>query len=97
LRDHRRLGHADRHRIRSRCHRGDPAGEGSEDGGMNWISSNIDRIVSLTKILDPLNIVVALTLYTLALLVRVVTDGLDSVPHDTVAAAEAMGYRGWQR
>src|SRR6478736_4655781 len=113
---------------------------------MNWISSNIDRIVSLTishawltlvptilgliialplgwwahrfkrgqaaivgtagllytipslalfiilpvilgtKILDPLNIVVALTLYTLALLVRVVTDGLDSVPHDTVAA-----------
>ena len=24
---------------------GDPAGEGSEDGGMNWISSNIDRIV----------------------------------------------------
>jgi osmoprotectant transport system permease protein len=33
----------------------------------------------------------------LALLVRVVTDGLDSVPHDTVAAAEAMGYRGWQR
>jgi osmoprotectant transport system ATP-binding protein len=127
------------------------------DGGVNWISSNIDRIVSLTishawltlvptivgllialplgwwahkfkrgqaaivgtagllytipslalfiilptilgtKILDPLNIVVALTLYTLALLVRVVTDGLDSVPHDTVAAAEAMGYRGWQR
>src|SRR4029078_896814 len=50
-----------------------------------------------TKILDRLNIVVALTLYTLALLVRVVTDGLDSVPHDTVAAAEAMGYRGWQR
>jgi osmoprotectant transport system permease protein len=124
---------------------------------MNWISSNVDRIVSLTlshvwltlaptvigllialpvgwwahrfkrgqaaiigtagllytipslalfiilptilgtKILDPINIVVALTLYTLALLVRVVTDGLDSVPHDTVAAAEAMGYRGWQR
>ena len=50
-----------------------------------------------TKILDPINIVVALTLYTLALLVRVVADGLDSVPHDTVAAAEAMGYRGWQR
>ena len=50
-----------------------------------------------TKILDPLNIVVALTCYTLALLVRVVADGLSSVPHDTVAAAEAMGYRGWQR
>jgi osmoprotectant transport system permease protein len=50
-----------------------------------------------TKILDPINIVVALTLYTLALLVRVVADGLSSVPHDTVAAAEAMGYRNWQR
>jgi osmoprotectant transport system permease protein len=50
-----------------------------------------------TKILDPINIVVALTLYTVALLVRVVADGLGSVPHDTVAAAEAMGYRGWQR
>ena len=24
-------------------------------------------------------------------------DGLSSVPHDTVAAAEAMGYRSWQR
>ena len=50
-----------------------------------------------TKILDPINIIVALTCYTLALLVRVVADGLSSVPHDTVAAAEAMGYRGWQR
>ena len=54
-------------------------------------------VVLGTKILDPINIVVALTLYTLALLVRVVADGLSSVPHDTVAAAEAMGYRGWQR
>jgi osmoprotectant transport system permease protein len=50
-----------------------------------------------TRILDPLNIVIALTVYTVALLVRVVADGLGSVPHDTVAAAEAMGYRGWQR
>jgi osmoprotectant transport system permease protein len=50
-----------------------------------------------TRILDPLNVVIALTVYTVALLVRVVADGLGSVPHDTVAAAEAMGYRGWQR
>jgi len=50
-----------------------------------------------TRILDPLNVVIALTIYTVALLVRVVSDGLGSVPHDTVAAAEAMGYRGWQR
>ncbi len=50
-----------------------------------------------TKILDPINIVIALTIYTIALLVRVIADGLASVPHETVQAAEAMGYRGWQR
>jgi osmoprotectant transport system permease protein len=46
-----------------------------------------------TKILDPINVVVALTLYTLALLVRTVSDGLDSVPEETLQAANAMGYR----
>ncbi len=46
-----------------------------------------------TKILDPVNVLVALTLYTLALLVRTVSDGLDSVPEDTLRAADAMGYR----
>lgn len=50
-----------------------------------------------TKILDPINVVVGLTVYTVALLVRVVADGLSSVPHETVQSAEAMGYRGWQR
>lgn len=46
-----------------------------------------------TRILDPLNVVVALTLYTLALLVRVVADALDSVPPLVVQSATAMGYR----
>jgi osmoprotectant transport system permease protein len=50
-----------------------------------------------TKILDPINIVIALTVYTVSLLVRVVSDGLASVPVDAVQAAEAMGYRSWQR
>lgn len=50
-----------------------------------------------TKILDPINIIVALTVYTVALLVRTVADGLDSVPPETVQAATAMGYRGFQR
>ncbi len=50
-----------------------------------------------TKILDPVNIIVALTVYTVALLVRTVSDGLDSVPPETVQAATAMGYRGFQR
>jgi osmoprotectant transport system permease protein len=48
-------------------------------------------------ILDPLNVAVALTLYTVALLVRVVADGLASVPDDVTQAASAMGYRPLQR
>jgi osmoprotectant transport system permease protein len=50
-----------------------------------------------TGILDPFNVAVALSIYTLALLVRVVADGLASVPNETLAAATAMGYTGWQR
>ncbi len=37
-----------------------------------------------TRILDPLNVVVALTIYALALLIRTVTDGLDSVQPDVI-------------
>jgi osmoprotectant transport system permease protein len=48
-------------------------------------------------ILDPLNVAVALTIYTVALLVRVVADGLASVPDDVTQAASAMGYRPVQR
>lgn len=44
-----------------------------------------------TKILDPLNVIVALTLYSVALLTRSVLDSLDAVPQDVQAAAEAMG------
>ena len=36
---------------------------------------------------------IALTIYSLALLVRVVADGLAAVPDDTVQAATALGYR----
>lgn len=46
-----------------------------------------------TKILDPNNVIVALTVYTVALLVRVVADGLAEVPDDVQQAATAMGYR----
>ena len=46
-----------------------------------------------TRILDPLNVVIALTLYTVALLVRVVADALDSVPPLVRQSAVAMGYR----
>ena len=46
-----------------------------------------------TKVLDPVNVVVALTLYTLALMVRVVADALDSVSPLVRQSAVAMGYR----
>jgi osmoprotectant transport system permease protein len=50
-----------------------------------------------TQILDTINVVVALTVYTVALLVRVVADALNAVPADTRDAATAMGYTRRQR
>jgi osmoprotectant transport system permease protein len=50
-----------------------------------------------TKILAPINVAVALTIYTVALLVRVVADGLSSVSTTTLSAASAMGYTNRQR
>jgi osmoprotectant transport system permease protein len=50
-----------------------------------------------TGILSPVNVAVGLTFYTLALLVRTVADGLDSVSPTAMAAASAMGYTDRQR
>jgi len=50
-----------------------------------------------TRILDTLNVYVAMTLYTLALLVRTVADGLGAVPESTRQAATAMGFTGVRR
>jgi osmoprotectant transport system permease protein len=50
-----------------------------------------------TKILAATNVAVALTVYCVALLVRVVADALTSVSSDTLAAASAMGYTNRQR
>ncbi len=46
-----------------------------------------------SKILDSVNVIVALTVYTAALLVRPVLDALDAVPPHVVAAATAIGYK----
>ena len=54
-------------------------------------------IILGTKILDPVNVVVAMTIYTVALLVRTVADGLGSVPDHVLQAARAMGYGGLRR
>ena len=50
-----------------------------------------------TKTLNPVNVVVALTVYTAALLVRSVADALAAVPAMVVAAATAMGFRPTRR
>lgn len=50
-----------------------------------------------TTLLNTVNVAIALFIYTLALMIRVVADGLTSVPKDTLAAASAMGYTGSQR
>lgn len=50
-------------------------------------------VVLGTQIASPLNVIVALSLYTLALLVRSVADALAAVPGMVVAAATALGYR----
>jgi osmoprotectant transport system permease protein len=46
-----------------------------------------------TQILDPINVIVALTVYTVALLVRTVADALSAVPPVVVNEATEMGYR----
>lgn len=45
-----------------------------------------------TRILDDANVLVAMTLYTVALLTRTVADAFASVPGPVRAAATAMGY-----
>ena len=50
-----------------------------------------------TKILDPINVAIALTVYTFALMVRVSADAFGSVSSDTMAAAAAMGFTTRQR
>lgn len=46
-----------------------------------------------TRILDEANVIVALSLYTTALLVRAVPEALDAVPAQVRDAATAIGYR----
>jgi osmoprotectant transport system permease protein len=46
-----------------------------------------------TRILDEANVMVALTLYTTALLVRAIFEALDAVPAQVRDAARAVGYR----
>jgi osmoprotectant transport system permease protein len=50
-----------------------------------------------TQILNPLNVVAALSIYALALMVRTTTDALASVSGDVKQSATAVGYSAWGR
>ena len=49
-----------------------------------------------TSIRSPLNLIIALTLYGLALMVRVVADGLGSVDSNVTQSGRAVGFSGWK-
>jgi len=48
-------------------------------------------------ILDPLNLVAALTIYAVAIMVRSAADAFASVPRDVLSSATATGFSRWQR
>lgn len=48
-------------------------------------------------ILNPLNLIFALTIYAVAIMVRSAADAFASVPQEVVASATATGFSKWQR
>ncbi|MCA1983606.1 MAG: ABC transporter permease [Nocardioides sp.] len=50
-----------------------------------------------TTFLDPTNVIVVLTIYAVAVMVRSAADGFGSVSEAVVDAARASGYSAWQR
>ncbi|MBA8990064.1 osmoprotectant transport system permease protein [Curtobacterium pusillum] len=50
-----------------------------------------------TSILDPVNVVIALTVYGIALMARSAADAIDAVDAEVVGASEALGYSPAQR
>lgn len=50
-----------------------------------------------TSILDPVNVVIALTVYGIALMARSAADAIDAVDVEVVRASEALGYSPAQR
>lgn len=71
-------------------------------GGILYAIPSLPLFVAMpaligTKILDPKNVVVALSLYALALMVRTTADALASVPGDVMQSATAIGFSTWRR
>lgn len=71
-------------------------------GGILYAIPSLPLFVAMpaligTKILSPLNVVVALSIYALALMVRTTADALASVPVDVIQSATAIGFSAWRR
>ena len=50
-----------------------------------------------TRITDPANVEVALSIYAVAMMVRSASDALASVPRDAIDAATSLGHSAWTR
>ncbi|GAA1443900.1 ABC transporter permease [Leifsonia poae] len=50
-----------------------------------------------TQILNPINVIIALSIYALALMVRSTADALASVSGDVLQSATAVGFSTWKR
>lgn len=50
-----------------------------------------------TRILDPVNVIVALTIYAVAIMVRTASDAFASVEIDVLLSATAVGFSTWRR
>src|SRR5690606_40859609 len=50
-----------------------------------------------TRILSPMNLIVTLTIYAIALMVRTAADAFDAVSRDVTQSATAVGFGGWRR
>ncbi|WP_349815051.1 ABC transporter permease subunit [Curtobacterium sp. MCLR17_007] len=50
-----------------------------------------------TRITDPVNVVVGLSVYAVALMVKLASDAFAAVPADTIDSATSVGYSAWQR
>lgn len=71
-------------------------------GSLLYTSPSLPLFVILpyllgTRITDPTNIVVALTIYAIAMMVRSASDALAAVPTDTIDAATTVGHSAWTR
>ncbi|BDZ46605.1 ABC transporter permease [Naasia aerilata] len=54
-------------------------------------------VITGLSVLSETNLILALTIYAVAIMVRSVADALDSVDPDVRRAATALGYSGWRR